>query len=99
MAPASLDLIVGSDLIYGGPKNGRLLLDAVSQLISLYGHPRTTVLLAFGCRARGSDDHAAFLRAAAERYTVVALEPDDAMADEKDMDGVDIVELTRSAAW
>ena len=50
MAPASLDLIVGSDLIYGGPKNGRLLLDAISQLISLYGHPRTTVLLAFGCR-------------------------------------------------
>ena len=33
------------------------------------------------------------------RYNVVALEPDEAMADEKDMDGVDIVELTPSAAW
>jgi len=30
---------------------------------------------------------------------MVALEPDEAMADEKDMDGVDIVELTPSAAW
>jgi hypothetical protein len=30
---------------------------------------------------------------------VVALEPDEAMADEKDMDGVDIVELTPSTAW
>ena len=33
------------------------------------------------------------------RYNVVALEPDEAMADEKDMDGVDIVELTPSTAW
>lgn len=99
MAPGSLDLIVGSDLIYGGPKNGALLLAAISELISLYGHPRTTVLLAFGCRCRGSDDHIGFLRAAAERYEVVELEPDEAMAEEKDMDGVDIVELTPSTAW
>ena len=103
MEPGSLDLIIGSDLIYGGPKNGALLLSAIGQLISLYGHPRTTVLLAFGCRCRGSDDHVGFLRAAAERYEVLELEPDEtrheAMAEEKDMDGVDIVELTPSAAW
>ena len=61
------------------------------------------MLLAFGCRCRGSDDHVGFLRAAAERYEVLELEPDEtrheAMAEEKDMDGVDIVELTPSAAW
>jgi len=99
MEPGGLDLIVGSDLVYGGPKNGALLLAAIGQLISLYGHPRTTVLLAFGCRCRGSDDHTRFLRDAAERYEVLALEPDEAMAEEKDMDGVDIVELTPRSTW
>ena len=31
MEPESLDLIVGSDLVYGGPKNGELLLSAINQ--------------------------------------------------------------------
>ena len=99
MEPESLDLIVGSDLVYGGPKNGELLLSAINTLISLYGHPGTTVLLAFGCRCRGTDEHVAFLREAACRYGVMRLEPDDAVAEESGVDGVDIVELRQDVGW
>ena len=96
MEPESLDLIVGSDLVYGGPKNGELLLSAINTLI---GHPGTTVLLAFGCRCRGTDEHVAFLREAACRYGVMRLEPDDAVAEESGVDGVDIVELRQDVGW
>ena len=146
MEPASLDLIVGSDVVYGGPKSGAppsrrparwgvasrvgrgwlgawrvggtcmahawhmqgtctcmaagaLLLAAIGQLISLYGHPRTAVLLAFGCRGRGTDDYVGFLRAAAHKYEIAQLEPDEAVAEESGVDGVDIFELTPSSSW
>ena len=49
--------------------------------------------MAFGCRCRGMDEHVAFLREAACRYGVTRLEPDDAVAEESGVDGVDIVEL------
>lgn len=99
MDAESLDLIVGSDLVYGGPKNGELLLSAIGTLISLYGHPGTTVLLAFGCRCRGTDEHVAFLREATCRYEITQLEPDDAVAEESGVDGVDIVELRQGVGW
>ena len=89
----SLDLIIGSDLVYGGPRNGELLLAALEKLLRLFGHPETTVLLAFGCRCRGEADHVAFLQAAAARYEIAALEPDEAVAEESGVDGVDVVEL------
>ena len=99
MGAESLDLILGSDVVYGGPKNGLLLLEALGQIIRLYGHPGTAVLLAFGCRSRGSNDHVGFLRAArAAMYEVTHLELDEAVAAEVD-DGVDVVELKLGADW
>ena len=93
MEPESLDLIVGSDLVYGGPKNGDLLLSAINTLISqknddrplgvwmpLPRHGRARRLL-----ARGSVQ----VRSHAAR----ARRSDDAVAEESGVDGVDIVEL------
>ena len=83
------------------PRTGRelQLLEALGQIIRLYGHPGTAVLLAFGCRSRGSDDHVGFLRAArAAMYEVTHLELDEAVAAEVD-DGVDVVELKLGADW
>ena len=77
MEAESLDLIVGSDLVYGGPKNGMLLLSAIGQILRLYGHPQTTVMLAFGCRCRGTAEHQDFLRAAASKFAISHLEADE----------------------
>lgn len=88
-----LDLIIGADLVYGGPLHGELLLQTISQLLLLFGHPGTSVLLASGSRFRGTDEHAIFARAAAAQYALSSVEVED--EGEPWEDGIDCVELTQ----
>lgn len=68
---AQLDMIIGSDLVYGGStRHGELLLAAIAQLLHLFGHPRTTVLLGFGNSARGTAEHLRFVHEASKTYVV-----------------------------
>lgn len=91
-----LDLIIGSDLVYGGHANATLLLGVLGRLLTRFGSARTRVLIAFGSRGRvsggGGDEGREFLaRAGAAEWEHRFLPLDAAVADE--IGGDDEVEV------
>ena len=91
----SLALILGADLLYGGDTNGRLLLQVLNRVVFEHGDAHTRVLLAFGCRRRGSREHVAFLKEAASRWSCTRLRDDYVanVSSEEDADAIDLFEM------
>ena len=91
----SLALILGADLLYGGDTNGRLLLQVLNRVVFEHGGAHTRVLLAFGCRRRGSREHVAFLKEAASRWSCTRLRDDYVanVSSEEDADAIDLFEM------
>jgi len=68
-----LDLVLASDVVYGGSDAAwGALLESLALLVGTLGSEATRVLVAFGNRARGTSDHLAFLKRAASVFTSVA---------------------------
>jgi len=92
-----LDLILGSDVVYGG-SDGILLLQTILDLISHYGNSETTtVMMSFGNRKRGTSEHLHFLAHAQKRFLNCSrLElPEDLGSGAADFyDGIDLYELS-----
>ena len=103
-SPGPLRLLIGADLLYGGPVNGRLLLGCIAGLLARYGDGDTRILLAMGCRRRSGDrgcgsggaahgdcdrDDLDFLEAARARGYRTSWVREDAWAEQLDGSGLD----------